>query len=89
MRRVGQIRKRDTVETPIRQALAAVGATVFQVSGKGAPDVIVFYRGYVYSAEIKTGKGKLTAAQTEAGAGRLWAIWRTVDDALKGIGAQK
>lgn len=89
MRRVGQTRRRDTAETPMRQALAAVGALAFQVSGKGAPDLLVVYRGRVYCAEVKTGKGALTPAQTAAGAGRLWPIWRTVDEALRAIGAQR
>jgi len=86
MRRVGQTRRRDTAEPAIRQALEAVGALVVQISGKGAPDLFVVFRGRHYGAEIKTGKGSLTPAQTEAGAGRLWPVWRTVDDALQGIG---
>ena len=87
-RRVGQARRRDTVETPIRQALEAVGATVITISGKGAPDLLVVYRGHVYCAEVKTGRGVLTPAQTASGAGRLWPIWRTVDEALYAVGAQ-
>ena len=89
MRRVGQARRRDTAETAIRQALEAVGATVCQISGKGAPDLFVVFRGRHYGAEVKTGKGTLTPAQTEAGAGRLWPIWHTPDEALKAIGAQR
>ncbi len=88
-RRVGQARRRDTAETAIRQALEAVGATVCQISGKGAPDLFVVYRGQHYGAEVKTGRGTLTAAQTATGAGRLWPIWRTVDDALRTIGARR
>jgi hypothetical protein len=41
----------------------------------------------MWGAEVKTGKGKLTAAQVESGAGRLWPIWRSPEDALKTIGA--
>jgi len=86
VRRVGQVRRRDTSETAIRKALEAVGATVFQISGKGAPDLFVCFRGQMWGAEVKTGKGKLTAAQQDSGAGRLWPIWRSPDDALKTIG---
>lgn len=87
--RVGQARKRDGAEMGIRRALEAVGATVIPISGKGAPDLFVVYRGQMWGAEVKTGKGKLTTAQVEQGAGRLWPIWRTPDEALKTIGAMR
>ena len=86
MRRVGQVRRRDTAEKGIRKALEAAGATIVQASGKGAPDLFVFYRGQWWAAEVKTGKGSLTPAQQASGAGRLWPIWRTVDDALEAVG---
>lgn len=89
MRRVGQVRRRDTAEKGIRTALEAVGATVIPISGKGAPDLFVVYRGQMWGAEVKTAKGKLTPAQQESGAGRLWPIWRTPEEALKTIGAVK
>ena len=79
--------RRDTNEAAIVQALEAMGAQVVRVSSRGAPDVLVFWRGQQWSGEIKTGKGTLTPAQVEAGAGRLWPIWRTPDDALRTIGA--
>lgn len=85
--RVGQARKRDTAEKGIRRALEAAGATVIPISGKGAPDLFVVYRGQMWGAEVKTGKGTLTQAQTDSGAGRLWPIWRTPEDALQTIGA--
>lgn len=85
--RVGQARKRDANEAAIVDALRRVGATVIPISGKGAPDVFVCYRGQMWGAEIKTATGQTTAAQDATGAGRLWPIWRTVDQALKDIGA--
>ena len=87
--RVGQARKRDTAEKGIRQALEKVGATVIPVSGKGHPDLFVFYRGQWWAAEVKSGKGKLTQAQQASGAGETWPIWREPDDALKAIGAMR
>lgn len=85
--RVGQTRRRDANEAAICQALRAVGATVIPISGAGAPDVFVVFRGQLYAAEIKSPTGTTTAAQRDRGAGRLWPIWRTVDDALTTIGA--
>lgn len=87
MRRVGQTRKRDKAEGPIVEALRAVGAQVFRVSAPGAPDLFVLYRGAWSAGEVKTGKGRTTAAQQQTGAGERWPIWRTPEDALKAIGA--
>ena len=87
--RVGQARKRDGAEKGIRKALEAVGAQVIPVSGKGHPDLFVFYRGQWWAAEVKTGKGSLTTAQKASGAGSVWPIWREPADALKAIGAMK
>lgn len=85
--RVGQARKRDGAEKGIRQALEKVGATVIPVSGKGHPDLFVFYRGQWWAAEVKSKGGTLTKAQQASGAGETWPIWRTPDEALKTIGA--
>lgn len=87
--RVGQARKRDGAEMGIRRALEAVGATVIPISGKGAPDLFVVYRGQMWGAEVKGRGGKLTPAQVESGAGRLWPIWREPNDALRAIGVVK
>ncbi len=89
MRRVGQARRRDASEGAIVDALKQVGATVIQISGKGAPDLFVCYRGQMWGAEVKSGKGTLTEAQKDLGAGRLWPIWRTPEEALKTIGASR
>ena len=87
--RVGQVRRRDTAETGIRRALEAVGARVIPVSGKGHPDLFVFYRGQWWAAEVKSKGGTLTKAQQASGAGVAWPIWRTPDEALKTIGAMR
>ncbi len=81
-RRVGQVRRRDANEKPIRAALAAVGATTTQVSGKGAPDLLIRFRGRVYAVEVKSQKGTRTEAQEDT----QWPIIRSVEDALKTIG---
>jgi hypothetical protein len=81
--RVGQARKRDIAEKPIRRALEAVGATVTPISGEGAPDLLVRYRGQIYALEVKSRIGKRTEAQEET----QWPIVRTEDDALRLIGA--
>ncbi len=83
MRRVGQTRKRDANEKPIREALEAAGATVTPISGKGAPDILVRFRGKVYAFEVKSEKGERTDAQEDS----QWPIVRTEDEALREIGA--
>ena len=84
--RVGQARRRDTAEASIVRALRDVGALVIPISGKGAPDLFVCYCGQMWGAEVKSDGGKLTPAQVDSGAGRLWPIWRTPGDALRTIG---
>lgn len=83
MRRVGQTRRRDANEQPIVDALRALGAHVTRISGKGAPDLLVRHRGQLHAFEVKSEKGSRTAAQelTE------WPIVRSVDEALRVIGA--
>lgn len=83
MRRVGQVRRRDTSEKPIVQALRALGARVWSISGKGAPDLLVLYRGAYTPLEVKTrraegGKDMATKAQADI----PWPIVRDVDQAL-------
>ena len=75
--------KRDAAEKPIVEALRAVGAEVWQLSGKGHPDLLVRYKGILTAAEVKTGKAKLRATQGQ------FPVWRDVDTALKAIGATK
>ena len=83
MRRVGQARRRDVAEKPIRAALEAVGAHVTPISGQGAPDLLVRFRGELYAFEVKSKKGTRTEAQEES----QWPIVRNEWDALVAIGA--
>lgn len=80
--RVGQARKRDLDEKAIRAALEALGAHVTQISGKGAPDLLVRFRGRIFAFEVKSGRGQRTAAQAET----QWPIVRSVDEALAAVG---
>lgn len=66
-------------------ALRAVGAHVTYISGEGAPDLLVRFRGRLYAPEIKSEKGERTEAQEET----QWPIWRSVDEALQAIGATR
>lgn len=76
--------RRDAVEAEIVAALRDVGAErITKVSGKGAPDLVFQFRNRVHAFEVKTGKGKRTDAQKKT----LWPIVRSVEDALKAIGA--
>jgi Holliday junction resolvase len=81
MPRVGQARRRDANEADIVRALRAAGADVTPVSGKGAPDLIVRYRGRVYAFEVKAPKGTRTEAQEES----QWPVIRSVDEAFAAV----
>lgn len=78
MRRVGQTRRRDANEKAIVDALEAAGCEVTRISGKGAPDLIVRYRGHLFGFEVKGEKGKRTKAQEASG----WEIIRSAEDAF-------
>ena len=82
--RVGQTRRRDRVEPAIVQALRHVGADVTRVSGPGALDLVIRFRGQVFGVEVKSGAGKRTKAQESSG----WPVVRTPADALGVIGAE-
>ena len=73
--------KRDANESAIVQALEAVGAEVWRLSGTGLPDLLVRFRGVLHAGEVKTKKGRLRATQG------AFPVWRTPDDALTAIGA--
>ena len=83
--------KVDNNQAEIVEALRAIGASVLVLSrvGMGCADLAVGYRGVTYFLEIKTDKGKLTPAEQEFM--EQWnghyCIVRTVDEALKAIGA--
>lgn len=75
--------RRDHAEKAIVEALRAVGADVTRISGEGAPDILVRFRGiFVGGYEIKTGKGKRTKAQQSS----QWPILRDPAEALAEIG---
>jgi hypothetical protein len=79
--RGGAKKRRDANEPAILEALRAVGAECWQISGRSLPDLLVRYRGVYYAAEVKTLKGRLRETQG------AFPVWRTVDDALRAIGA--
>ena len=81
--------KRDTAEKPIVDALRAAGAIVRHIGGTGNPDLLVCWQGHWTPLECKTGKGKTTKAQQAEGAGELWAIVTTPDEALRAIGVTR
>ena len=78
--------KRDENEPDIVEALEAVGAKVLRLDDV---DLIVGFRDRLYMLEVKTPKGRLNKKQQRFF--REWAgyvyIIRSVDDALKRIGA--
>ncbi len=69
-------------EAAIVKALEQYGAHVTRISGKGAPDILVRYRGSLWAFEVKSLKGTRTEAQCET----EWPVIRSLDDALKALG---
>lgn len=89
---VGYARKVDNNQREIVTALRQAGASVIHLHtvGGGCPDLLVGYRGINYLVEIKSDHGRLTADQTalcDAWRGGAVAVTRTVDEALRVIGA--
>lgn len=84
-RRGGAKKRRDANEPAIRQALHAVYAETWQVSGEGLPDLLVRYQGRLFAFEVKSEKGTQTASQQQTN----WPLVRTTDEALKAIGASR
>ncbi len=87
--RVGQARKRDANEPAIVKALRQVGAQVVRISERGAPDLLVLWRGDLFVLEVKSRLGRTTLAQ-DATIDGGWPVLiaRSVEDALKAIGAK-
>lgn len=81
--------KRDSNEKRIVDALRGVGATVMHLSSPGMPDLLVGWRDTTFLLEVKTVKGTLT--EPEQDFFKTWrgqaAIVRSVDDAMRAIGA--
>ena len=81
--------KRDGNEDDIVLCLEAAGATVTRISIKNVPDLLVGFRGRNYLLEVKMPKGKLSEGQQifiDDWQGYV-AIVRSIDDALRAIGA--
>ena len=86
-------RRKDTNHNPIVRDLRAVGAEVKETyQFPKMLDAIVGFRGRLFWADIKMGKGGLTEAEREliegfARVGVRLYVWRTSDEALRDIGA--
>ena len=78
----GARKRRDANEREIIDALKAVGAKVWQISGRGLPDLLVCYRGRFFVGEVKTATGTLRPTQSDE-----FPVWRTTEGAVRGIGA--
>lgn len=55
--------RRDANEKGLVELLEASGATIWRLSGKALPDLLIRYRGSWAVCEVKTRKGRLTKAQ--------------------------
>lgn len=75
----GPAKRRDTNEPAIIAALKAIGAEVYQISGRAVPDLLVWYRGREWVMEIKTAKGKQKPSQV----GTPWPIVRSPEEAIQ------
>ena len=81
--------KRDTNEREIIAMLEKCGCQVQPLSLRGMPDLLVAFRHRVYLLEIKTPKGKPTAAQQQkAQLGWPVVTVHSVREALQFIGAE-
>lgn len=76
--------RRDAIEPAIIERLRAMGCQVWLLSGTGNPDLLVrLPSGLWQPFEVKTGKAKLTANQDA----RNWPVLRSVEDAMREVGA--
>jgi hypothetical protein len=86
-------RKKDTNHNDIIGVLRQVGAEVKETYQYPTMlDCVVGYRGRLYWADVKHGKGKLTPDEQTlidnfARVGVTLYVWRTPEEALKDIGA--
>jgi len=76
--RVGQSRRRDVNERGIINDLRKAGVDVCQISGVGAPDLLLRFRGVHLGVEVKTTTGRRTKAQEDS----QWPIIRSAKDAM-------
>ncbi len=76
--RGGAGKRRDANEGEIIEALEAVGAQVWQISGRALPDLLVWRQGRPIVMEVKTAKGKQKPSQV----GTPWPIVRSAQEAV-------
>ena len=81
----GAGKRRDANEQAIVEALEAVGARVYRVSGRGLPDLLCERQGRFYALEVKGTKGRPTEAQRDI----PWPIVRSISDALAVVGVSQ
>lgn len=81
----------DLNQDEIELALERVGAEVASLAGlgNGKPDILVCFRRRLYLLEVKSRKGKLTKAQVVFHLRWPVTIVRSVDEALRAIGASR
>jgi len=82
--------RRDDNEEPIVLALQSVGCSVWRLSAKGIPDLLVGRARQTFLFEVKGPKGVLTPAQVKFR--RLWKgtppiTVRSITEALVAVGA--
>ena len=83
-RKGGAGKRRDAVEPAIIAALRAQGIVVWQISGRGLPDLLCWTGARWVPLEVKTGaKGRLSAVQAQQHA--PWEIVRSVEEALHAV----
>jgi Holliday junction resolvase len=81
--------KADLNQPEIVAALRKLGCCVMHMHtlGKGVPDILVARRGRLWLVEVKGPKGKLTPDQEVFHAAWPVHVVRSVDDAIKLVGA--
>ena len=80
----GAGKRRDTIEPAIVEALKAHGVTVWQIGGRGLPDLLCLHRTRWVPLEVKSGPtARLSTVQALQQA--PWEIVRSVDEALHAV----
>jgi hypothetical protein len=81
-RRGGAKKRRDANEAAIVEALEAIGAQVWRLSGLAVPDLLIWFRDRPFVVEVKTAKGKQQPSQV----GTPWPVVRSTEEALAAVG---